>query len=177
MSLKWKTLEKKYQNMKSKAKKTFYKNMVEDLVEKDENQWYSQYKRLTNKGKTDKVVVEEIDHLTDKEQAEVIADHLSAVSQEYKHLENYDIQIPNFPQTSIPHISVSEVADQLKQIKTKKSTAPGDIPAKLVKLSADHLAVPLADIINTGIRLGQWPNIYKVETITPVPKVHPPDRV
>ena len=118
--------------------------------------------------------VEEISHLPDTEQAEVIADHFSAVSQEYNHLQTEDIQVPRFPQESTPHISVSEVAEQLNMIKTKKSTAAGDIPAKLIKLSADHLAAPLADVINTGIRLGQWPDIYKIETITPVPKVHPP---
>ena len=58
-------------------------------------------------------------------------------------------------------------------IKTKKSTAPGDVPAKLIKAAADHLAFPLTDIINTAIRLGEWPDIYKIETITPVPKVRP----
>ena len=59
-------------------------------------------------------------------------------------------------------------------IKTKKSTAPGDIPARLIKRAAKSLAPPLANVINTGIRLGQWPDIYKAETITPVPKVKPP---
>ena len=174
MSLKWKALEKKYQRMKKKAKQNFYKRMVSDLVEKDDNQWYSQFKRLTNKGKSDQVDVDEISHLPEAEQAEVIADHFSAVSQEYNHLQDEDIQVPRFPQESTPHISVSEVAEQLNMIKTKKSTAAGDIPAKLIKLSADQLAAPLADVINTGIRLGQWPDIYKIETITPVPKVHPP---
>jgi hypothetical protein len=112
--------------------------------------------------------------LPEKEQAEKLADHFSSVSQEYKHLETEDIKVPKFSRESTPHISVDEVADHLKQIKTKKSTAPGDIPAKLIKISADHLAIPLADVINTGIRLGQWPDNYKIETITPVPKVHPP---
>ena len=59
-------------------------------------------------------------------------------------------------------------------IKTKKATAPGDIPAKLIKVAADQLAAPLADVINSGIRLGQWPDIYKMETITPAPKCYPP---
>ena len=32
----------------------------------------------------------------------------------------------------------------------------------------------IADVINSGIRLGQWPDIYKMETITPAPKCYPP---
>ena len=43
----------------------------------------------------------------------------------------------------------------------------------MIKRAAENLATPLADIINTSIRLGQWPDIYKCETITPVPKVRP----
>ena len=66
---------------------------------------------------------------------------------------------------------MAAVKEGLLMIKTKKSTSPGDIPAKLIKSGAKYLAVPLSDVINTAIRLGQWPNTYKVETITPVPKV------
>ena len=61
--------------------------MVEELVEKDENQRYSQFKRLTISSKTDQVVVEEISHLPEKEQGEKLTDHFSSVSKEYKHLE------------------------------------------------------------------------------------------
>ena len=76
--------------------------------------------------------------------------------------------------TSIPHVSVSEIQEKLLNLKTKKSTVPGDMPAKLTKAAAEDVAVPLADVVNTSIRLGQWPNIYKIETITPAPKVQPP---
>ena len=173
-SLKWKTLEKKFQAMKTKAKKSFYLRMVNDMIEKDQNQWYLQLKRLTNKGKTKDLVVDEISHLSDKEQADTIADHIESVSQEYDHLLTNNIKIPSFPKSSTPHITVEVVTEHLQMIKTKKSTAPGDVPAKLIKAVADHIAAPLADVINSGIRLGQWPDIYKMETITPAPKCYPP---
>ena len=32
----------------------------------------------------------------------------------------------------------------------------------------------MADIINTSISTGQWPDIYKVEAVTPIPKIFPP---
>ena len=124
----------------------------------DHNQWYSQFKRLTNQGKTDKIIVEEISHLADSEQAEQIADHISAVSQEYDPLKTEDIEVPKFNQSTTPHISVEEVLEGLMNI--KKSSARGDIPAKLIKRAAMFLATPLADVINSGIRLGQWPYIY-----------------
>ena len=105
----------------------------------NQNQWYSQYKRLTNQGKTDTIVVEEISHLSDIEQAEKIADHIAAVSQEYEHLRKEDIEVPKFDKSTTPHIPLEEVYETLMSIKTKKSTAPGDVPAKLVKRSAEYL--------------------------------------
>ena len=96
------------------------------------------------------------------------------MSQEFEPLKTEDIKVQEFNISSTPHITVDEVLQDLMAIKTKKSTAPGDIPARLIKRAAKSLAPPLADVINTGIRLGQWTDIYKAETITPVPKVTPP---
>ena len=95
------------------------------------------------------IEVDEINHLPDVEQAETIADHISSVSQEYEHLKKDDIIIPQFPKSSVPHITVEEVKEKLMMIKA------GDIPAKLIKVAADQLAVPLANVINASIRLGQ----------------------
>ena len=64
-SLKWSCLENKFKTMMKLAKKNFYAKMINELVEKDQNQWYSQFKRLTNQGKLETVVVEKISHLSD----------------------------------------------------------------------------------------------------------------
>ena len=36
------------------------------------------------------------------------------------------------------------------------------------------MAEPLTDVINTSVRLGEYPNLYKFEICTPVPKSYPP---
>jgi hypothetical protein len=59
----------------------------------------------------------------------------------------------------------------MTQIKTNKATVPGDFPARLIKHFAAYLAEPFTDIVNTGIRRGEYPRIYKFEIATPVPKV------
>ena len=61
----------------------------------------------------------------------------------------------------------------MKKIKTNKANIPGDIPSKILKENADLLCIPLTDIINTSLRIGSWPDIYKLEHITPIAKVHP----
>ena len=43
-----------------------------------------------------------------------------------------------------------------------------------MKEFACEIATPLSDIINTMVQLGQYPSIWKIESVTPVPKVYPP---
>ena len=61
----------------------------------------------------------------------------------------------------------------LTRLDASKSTVPGDFPAKLSKIFAAYLAEPLTDIFNTGLKRGEYPDIYKFETCTPVPKKYP----
>ena len=65
----------------------------------------------------------------------------------------------------------------LAQLPTNRATVPGDFPAKLIKLFAAYLTEPLTDIINTSVRRGEYPKIYKFEVSTPVPKVNPPQSI
>ena len=63
------------------------------------------------------------------------------------------------------------------KIKTNKATVKGDIPAKLIKEFAANLAEPFTDIINTSLSRGEYPQIYKYEVSTPVPKSFPQEKV
>ena len=110
-------------------------------------------KRLTNQGKPEHIVVDEINHLPDQQQAEKIANHIASISQEFDHLKLDDITIPDFLKSTIPHIRVAEVEEKILMIKQKKATANGDIPAKLIKVAAEVLSVPLTNVINASIRL------------------------
>ena len=60
-------------------------------------------------------------------------------------------------------------------IKINTSTVKNDIPAKVLREFACELSAPLAYIINTMVRLGEYPNIWKIETVTPVLKTYPPE--
>ena len=86
-----------------------------------------------------------------------------------------NISIPLFSKSSIPQFKPHIIRKYLQNIKTNKSTAPGDIPSKIIKEFSLFLCVPMSDIINTGLRVGHWPKYYKRETITPTPKQFPPE--
>ena len=79
-----------------------------------------------------------------------------------------------FQITDVPQFHPAEVWFHLARIKTNKATVPGDFPARLIKQFAAYLADPLTDVLNTSVKRGEYPQIYKYEICTPVPKVNPP---
>ena len=72
-----------------------------------------------------------------------------------------------------PQFSHLEVATKLTEIKTRTAVPDGDIPPKIIKEFAKEIAVPLSDIINSSIKQGVWPTIWKTELVTPIAKVVP----
>ena len=73
--------------------------------------------------------VEEINHLTDAEQAEAIVDSFNKISKEYEEVNAEDIKIPPISAESIPEFSPLQIKKYLERIKTNKAALSGDIPA------------------------------------------------
>ena len=138
--------------------------------------WYIELKKLTNFNQlqTEKLVVDAIKDLPDSEQAEQIADKFSQVANEYEELKTEDIIIPPFNEADIHEFTVGEVQQVLSEIDANKSNVSGDIPAKLLKVFSSQMAVPITDLFNNAIRQGRWPDIFKMEIVTPIPKQTPP---
>ena len=173
----YKKMKKKYEIEITKAKKDFKIRTIDDALKAKSAQWYSKLKKITkyDRNKSENVEVDEISHLPQESQAEAIADSFSAISNEYEKINKDEIVIPPFNQSSIPQFKPHKVMKYLRNIKTNKSTAPGDIPPRIIKEFAFYLSIPLSNIINAGLRVGHWPKIYKRETITPIPKQFPPE--
>ena len=111
--------------------------------------------------------------MPNQQQAEIIAERFASIQNEYQPLHNEDIKVPQFEVTDIPQFHPSQVWFALSRLDAKKATVPGDFPARLIKQFAAYLADPLTDIFNCGLRRGEYPEIYKFEVCTPVPKSWP----
>lgn len=128
--------------------------------------------------KTEEVTVEEISHLSDRNQAETIADNFSKISNEYQTLKASDINLESSKvDTPVPVFEPHHVYEYLRKIRTKASTVKDDVPASIIKEFAVELSTPLADIINCSVERGEYANIWKIETVTPVPKEYPPKKL
>ena len=104
---------------------------------------------------------------------EIIAEKFSSIQNQYDALKKEDIDIPQFSDKDIPQFHPAQVWLLLAQLKTNKATVPGDFPATLIKQFAAYIAEPLTDIINTSVKRGEYPQLYKFEVCTPVPKCYP----
>ena len=91
-SNKWKNLKKKFKRMKRKAIKSFYSKFVTDLKKSDPGKWYKMAKRIgaIDQMNSGEIKVDELNGLTNKESAEIIAQSFASVSNEYEmNLERY----------------------------------------------------------------------------------------
>ena len=172
---KWLLLNRNFKESVKSAKSNFYKKMVSDVMSKNTSQWYSCVKRMTShdQEKFKNINIQEISDLSDQEQAEKLGEFFSKIPNEYDQIKNEDIKIPPIKDSEIPQSKPVQVWMILTQLKTNKSTVPGDIPAKLYKVFAAHISEPLCHVFNTSLLQGEYPRIYKFESCTPVPKKYP----
>ena len=179
-SQKWHKLREKFLEKCALAKERYYSSMVEDLKESNPSQWYSKVKRMggITGNQSGDILLEELSGVSNQCQADTIAQHYAGVSNEYKHLEKDDIP-KNLYETNDkpPVIEAYQVFLKIQKMSTRKACVKGDIPMKIIKEFAVELAEPLAHILSFGIAEGQYPDLYKFETITPVPKIYPPERI
>ena len=171
-SNKWKRINKKYKKLKRKTIKNFYSNFTDELKQVNPGRWYEMAKRIgaldqMNSGETN---VECLEGLTNKQGAQLIANHFAAISNQYSPLDNK--QLPCYLPAGPPQqLSEYEIYERLKKQKKTKTTLPIDIPYQIKKEFSPELATPLADIINECLVQQLYPAIWKNEWVTPAPKV------
>ena len=178
-SMKWNKLNLEYEFKLSIAKKEYYQKRIKRLKKVQPKHWYRELKKMTSYDqlRSEEIIVESLKDFPMKAQAELIADKFSSVSQEYEKLIDSDVEVPVFSESEIPVISVEDVKLALAGMDTNKSNVKDDVPAKILKHFANELAAPMADVLNSSIKQGCWPDIFKLEIVTPVPKVFPPKNI
>ena len=174
-SPKWKQLNTLYSKELRRAKNNFYQKKIQHLRKAKPGKWYTELKKLTSLDQqfSENIEVESIKDLPDIEQAEQIANKFAEVSQEYERLASNDIKIPFFSESEIPQFTENDVRNILSQMDGNKSNVNDDFPAKLLKQFSRYFAKPIKNLINCSIKQGKWPDIFKIEIVTPVPKEYP----
>ena len=175
-SKKWKILNETYLKNCKEEKEKYYKNIVEDLKISQPGLWYSKLKRMSSHGQANNEVpiVQSFLGIPDQAQAEEIANQFSEISNIYEPLKTEDISLDNISNTKpYPCMEPFFVHQQIKKMKSNSATVVGDIPIKVVKMFGYHLSFPLSNIFKRCCNSGEYPDIWKMEVVTPAPKKFP----
>ena len=116
-----------------------------------------------------KLSIQCLEGLSDRECAQAVAQSFAAVSQQYQPVDR--TRLPAFLPSEEPiQVDILEVINKIKSIKKTRSTLDIDIPDILRLECAVDIAEPLTNIINSCLREGKYPSLWRQEYVTPVPK-------
>ena len=170
----WKRLKKVIEGLIAKRKEKFRIVQVNNLTSKDANRSF--FKNVKSYGTKDRPKPFDVTTLcpgkTDAEVAEMLADYFNSVSKEFTGLSEGDV--PSAVSTSLPRLSIHEVAGRIRKFRKPCSMVRGDVFPELVTRFADFFAVPLCSIYNKITTSKVWPTAWKMEHVTVIPKTSCP---
>ena len=70
----------------------------------------------------------------------------------------------------IPQLDTAMVEKLIIKAKKSNSRVSGDIPKELINPYAKSLSRALTPIFNAALLNKRWPDLWKIETIIPIPK-------
>ena len=107
------------------------------------------------------------------EAAEGFANYFNTISNEYEPLE--ENQIPKTFSSPLPTLTVEQVKKIITTGKKPKSRVDGDIFVDILIERLDVLGPVICDVFNKAIQTATWPEPWKVEYVTVLPKVRSPE--
>ena len=111
---------------------------------------------------------------SDQQIGELVAEYFNQISQEYEPLGDEEIPARSRP---VERLECFKVAAVLRSFKKPRSQVRGDIAPKLVTQNSDILAIPLTAIYNNVLQGKEWPILWKLETVTVIPKTTSPNEL
>ena len=166
----WKAMKEKTRNIIEKYRETYNSEMREKFLSaKDPRVFYSYVQALLSENEPTKQNVGMLDPSKSKaEMAKHMANYFNAISSEYQPLDTSTI--PETFRADLPSLTEQEVVKKIKKMKKKTSSVPGDISPHLYESYADLLATPITAIFNQITRSKEWPDLWKTEHVTIIPK-------
>ena len=173
-SIRWKKMKKDTMALLKRRMKVYQDSQREVLLASDGHRsFFKNAKSYMTKEKPRPFdVTSMFPGKSDSEVAEILSVYFNTISQEFSPLEPSDIPT-TYPQ-SIPRLAMHEVAARLKSFRKPKSMVTGDLFPSLVTRFADILAIPLTSVYNEVTRTKIWPQSWKEESVTVIPKTRIP---
>ena len=155
-----------------KEKYNFYDSKVKAINTKNSKQWWKTVKQICNLKRSASFSLlnnETNEPLTKHQMAEYINSFFSSLTSQYPPVS--PSRISSGP--PLPYITEELVVNRLKTINQNKAPGPFDPPLKIIKSAADLLGPVLCNIINHSFSNQEFPNLWKIFDICPIPKIVP----
>ena len=171
----WQSLKERVSSIVDERKRVNDERILESfLSNKDPRNFHRAIKKLLGENAPPQWRPQQLyPDASHKEAAENIAEYFNSISQEYEPLNQRDV--PTTYSRPIELLTTDQVAKRLKESKKTNSTVPGDLFPSLYQSHYEALAVPITDIYNTILRNKTWPNKWKTEYVTIIPKLPTPE--
>ena len=100
---------------------------------------------------------------------EELTEYYNCISFKYSRL-NME-EVPSTFKSVMPLLTEDQVEERIKKAKKPSSVVPGDLPPTLLSKFARKLAVPVTRIFNLMTQQLAWPEDWRKEYVTVIPKV------
>ena len=176
---KWVKLNTEYLKLCEKEKERYANNIVLDLKTSNPSKWYSKLKRMSGQNKTDDATnVTELDGIYDELQAEIIADHYAGISNQFEPIQKEDFKdFMDLSKFSPITVEPEKIMKIIQHMNPKAATLDVDLPIRIIKEFSDELSIPLSHLVGSCLGAGLYPDLWKVEFVTPVPKIYPAEKL
>ena len=166
----WKKLKKKSDKLVKKRAEKYFERQKSVLISSDAaKSFHKHVKAYKSREKPADFDIRDLyEGKNDAQIAEELADHFNSISCEFDGLSADDVPISH--SFSLPVLSREDVRKRLVSIRKPKSTVKGDLFPALVSKVADLLSEPLTEIYNCITATSEWPSLWKIEYVTPIPK-------
>ena len=177
--VKYKELRNKTTRFIRNAKQDYYSNSIEKNKKNSSKLWKTLKSVIATKSKTSTIESLETDSGVIQEPKKISQSFAKYFSTAIAKLRQRMTSVLSPPRPranrssnnfKLSQVSETFVAQELKKLKSNKSTGLHNIPARLLKDGADALAMPLAIFMNRSINEGSIPASWKHAIETPVHK-------
>ena len=176
-SAKWKKMKRETEKLVEARAEAYMQNQKRDLLGPDAVRcFHKNIKAYKAREKPPNFEPRDLfPGLPDKEVAENLAEHFGSISNEFGGLD--PAYAPPAFAFTLPLLTPSDVEARLKSFRKTKSRVQGDLFPCLINRVARSLSFPLAEIYNGITAEAIWPEDWKVEFVTPIPKTSHPATV
>ena len=161
----WKELKAESNHILHEGKSEFLQKV--EMIGKNSKKFFQAVNKLKHReAPAPWSILEMFPGESEKDIAETVASFFNAISQEYEPIG------PPSPGNAamFRNIEPYEISARLKKMKKPKSRLRGDIDPRLNVKYCDVLAFPLAYMYNLISSTGKWPDLWKLENVTVIPK-------